>query len=107
MSEKLKDMAFAPTRERPSIGGGIIEINHKACSGCGLCNLICPASILQMKGKGKGRKVVFREGIDSCMSCGCCEAICEQNAITLAFGYDHGGEWVAMDKGELSKPRIF
>ena len=105
--EKFGELDFAPKEERTEFGNAKVEIDQELCDGCILCNVICPAGLLEVVGKKQDRKTRVREGQDNCLGCACCEAICLTNAIRLVQPYDLGGPWKQLDRGELSKPRQF
>ena len=110
-------MAFLSWKERLTIPdytdpkrvrSGRVTIERDRCDGCGLCVLICPGGCLYMEGEGKGRKAHMSDApVPDCMSCNDCAAICEADAITADYGYDFGGYFKAIHRGELAPPRNF
>ena len=108
MSELLyEEMDFAPTEERTNFGPGAVEIDAELCDGCILCSVICPAAMIEIKGKKQDKKATLREDQDNCMACACCEAICQKEAIYVVRSYDFGGKWKQLDRGGLCIPRRF
>lgn len=88
-------------------GAGRVEIDEATCKGCTMCAYVCPTERLMMVGHGKARKSRLREDREQCMACGACQAICDSGAIVVVQGYDYGGKWKQLDRGEASVPRIF
>lgn len=101
------ELDLAPQRERTEFGPSQIKVDEALCDGCTLCSVICAAGLLEVIGKGQEKKARKRDGQDNCMGCGCCEAICQLHAIRVVQGYDYGGRWKQLDRGELSLPRLF
>lgn len=59
----------------------ISEVNARKCTGCGMCEKLCPYSAIKLiEDKGK-----LRSSIDEalCAGCGVCTATCPSGAITL------------------------
>lgn len=62
----------------------ISEIVTDKCSGCGICEPLCPYSAISMRDvDGKPRAVIE---MSSCKGCGVCTSACPSNAIVL-HGY--------------------
>jgi nitroreductase/NAD-dependent dihydropyrimidine dehydrogenase PreA subunit len=55
-----------------------IEINRDLCSGCGLCEEVCPTGTISLT---EGKATASGE---QCISCGHCAAVCPQEAICVA-----------------------
>jgi len=100
------EMDFAP-RQRTDFGPGTINIDGELCDGCILCSVICPAAMIEVTGSKRDKQASLKQDQDNCMACGCCEAICQRSAIQVTRGYDFGGQWKQVDRGELSLPRRF
>jgi nitroreductase/NAD-dependent dihydropyrimidine dehydrogenase PreA subunit len=55
-----------------------IEINRDLCSGCGLCEEVCPTDAISLT---EGKATASGE---QCLSCGHCAAVCPQEAIFVS-----------------------
>jgi NAD-dependent dihydropyrimidine dehydrogenase PreA subunit len=58
-----------------------LKLNTSLCTGCGLCNIVCPHAVFEMNDR-KARIV----DIDDCMECGACALNCQFGAITVKSG---------------------
>jgi ferredoxin len=58
-----------------------LQLNVKKCSGCGMCIVVCPHTVLSMS----SRKVQI-ENKDACMECGACAMNCPTEALTVQSG---------------------
>jgi nitroreductase/NAD-dependent dihydropyrimidine dehydrogenase PreA subunit len=58
------------------------KIDLTVCSRCGLCEQVCPLSIIRMRGEPPHPAVVSKRDA-FCTSCGHCEAVCPVNAIEI------------------------
>ena len=58
-----------------------LDYNPDKCTGCGLCQQVCPHRVFQMKGKK-----AFIVNRDKCMECGACALNCEEEAIQVTKG---------------------
>lgn len=58
-----------------------LNINIRKCVGCGLCSIVCPHQILEIKDKKV--RIVNKS---KCMECGACEANCPTDAIKVNSG---------------------
>ena len=63
-----------------------IQINRKACIGCGQCADICPGTLIRMQ-EHKAHMRYPKE----CWGCVSCVKICPAQAISLYLGADIGG----------------
>ncbi|PHR27039.1 MAG: nitroreductase [Desulfotalea sp.] len=54
-----------------------VNIDNRACSGCGLCVEVCPYRALTV------RDGVATYILESCFSCGHCQSVCPEGAIAL------------------------
>lgn len=66
--------------------GSIVTINTDRCTGCGICENICPYGIFNMGIKGQTPSV-NRERTAACCRCGHCGAVCPEDAILLSYPY--------------------
>ena len=60
---------------------GKIEINHKTCTGCGLCVKVCKDFSLEIK---NGKVQPSLNSVFGCIACGHCMAICPSNSISIS-----------------------
>lgn len=104
-----KERLTIPTYDNPATcRTGTVVIDEEKCNGCGMCVLICPAACIYIAGEGKNKKVrLVNEDFPECFSCNDCAAICKRGAITAKHGYDFGGRFKAIRRGELCPPRNF
>lgn len=58
-----------------------LSYNEPDCIGCGMCGIVCPHGVFEMK--EKKARVADRDG---CMECGACALNCPANAIDLTPG---------------------
>ena len=58
-----------------------LELDVDKCVGCGLCEIVCPHAVFEIKGGKAG--VVDR---DACMECGACARNCPAEAIKVESG---------------------
>jgi formate hydrogenlyase subunit 6/NADH:ubiquinone oxidoreductase subunit I len=74
---------------------GKLDIDPVKCTGCSICEIVCPAQVITMVPVGK-RKVGDRE-VDikrpsfelwSCISCGQCVDDCKFGALTLTHEFE-------------------
>jgi len=61
--------------------------DDNACSGCGLCDSICPADAIYLKSDGD-RKIPYLKYPDECWHCGSCRQDCPEGAISIQFPPD-------------------
>lgn len=105
----LKERMTIPTYDDPErCTSGRVAIDHDRCNGCGNCALICPGACLYVAGVGRDRKAyMLDKPVPDCMSCNDCMAMCKRGAIRASTGYDFGGFYKALHRGELAPPRNF
>jgi len=60
--------------------GVSIELDMDRCTGCGICENLCPASIYKVEA-GKSR--IKEEKISYCFVCRACEVSCPTQAIAV------------------------
>jgi ferredoxin len=58
-----------------------LELDHEKCIGCGMCEIVCPHGVLQVK--GRKAEIVNR---DACIECGACAGNCPVKALTVKAG---------------------
>jgi len=83
---------------------GKLDIDPVKCTGCGVCEAVCPATVITMIPVGK-RKVAGREienkrpvfDLYTCISCGQCVDDCRFGALWLT----HEFELATTDKNSL------
>ncbi len=83
---------------------GKLDIDPVKCTGCGVCEAVCPAAVIEMIHMGK-RKVGTREietkrpifNLYTCISCGQCVDDCRFGALMLT----HEFELATVDKNSL------
>lgn len=74
---------------------GKLDIDPVKCTGCGICSIVCPATVITMVDLGK-RKVGDREipvkrplfDLYSCISCGQCVEDCRFGALRLSKQFE-------------------
>jgi NAD-dependent dihydropyrimidine dehydrogenase PreA subunit len=71
-----------------------LELSTDKCIGCGMCVVVCPHRVFQMKDKKAA--IVDR---DACMECGACALNCSVEAIYVDSGV---GCAAAIIKGALT-----
>ncbi|MBA7681234.1 MAG: 4Fe-4S dicluster domain-containing protein [Desulfobacteraceae bacterium] len=59
----------------------------KKCTGCGLCDSICPADAIYMK-EFEDTSVPYLKYPDECWHCGSCRQDCPEGAIEIQFPPD-------------------
>jgi len=98
-----KDYPFGPP-ELAERFRGKLDIDPVKCTGCGICEAVCPAQVVAMISVGK-RKVGTREietkrptfDLYTCISCGQCVDDCRFGALRLT----HEFELATADKNTL------
>jgi heterodisulfide reductase subunit A len=63
----------------------VSEVNEKQCTGCGLCESVCPYQAIEIVTKRTlvGEKQVAQVNKTLCKGCGACTASCRSNSIDL------------------------
>ncbi len=74
---------------------GKLDIDPVKCTGCSVCEIVCPAGVITMVPVGK--KVIGSREVDvkkpsfdlySCISCGQCVDDCKFGALTLTHDFE-------------------
>lgn len=60
---------------------GLVIIDKKKCDKDGICTTVCPAGLIQLKGK-EGYPAIIPGGEPACVSCGHCVAVCPHGALS-------------------------
>jgi len=58
-----------------------LELDGDRCTGCGMCLLVCPHTVL-----GMNNRHVQIENRDACMECGACAMNCPTDALSVEAG---------------------
>ena len=53
------------------------EVMDKLCSGCRICNSVCPYSAIEYDAEKKKSKIIS----EICKACGCCAVACPSGVI--------------------------
>ena len=62
-------------------GVSTLELVDKSCTGCGMCEMVCPHGVLFVQ--DHKAKIIDHDG---CMECGACVTNCPTNAIKVTPG---------------------
>jgi len=62
-------------------GVATLKLDRDACTGCGLCAVVCPHRVFAVESK----KALILDR-DLCMECGACEMNCPSGALTVDRG---------------------
>ncbi len=57
-----------------------LALDIEKCTGCGMCAVVCPHEVFEVKGKAR---ILDR---DACMECGACALNCQAGAISVDSG---------------------
>ena len=88
----LGKMVFRVEGEDP---GDFISYDESKCNGCGMCEMVCSASLWSMP---QGKKARLSQKYKSlCLECAACYAVCETDAIN--FRYPAGGAGIIIKHG--------
>jgi formate hydrogenlyase subunit 6/NADH:ubiquinone oxidoreductase subunit I len=73
-----------------------LKWDSKACTGCGLCSMDCPANAIQVTViDRKEKRFVFSYHTDQCLFCGQCVESCRQGSLSML---NDQWELAALDK---------
>ncbi|MDD5590705.1 MAG: 4Fe-4S binding protein, partial [Dehalococcoidales bacterium] len=67
------------TKEKIEAGGTISTVDKNKCTGCGVCQLVCPFSAIEIDNKEK--IAVVNEAV--CKGCGACASSCRSGALDI------------------------
>lgn len=88
IDESIAQAKGAASRASIPLAKGEVEVepitssvDTDKCTGCGLCESICPYKAIQVEKTESGRQAKVIAA--SCKGCGCCGASCPQKAITM------------------------
>lgn len=89
-----KEYPFGPAKVAERFRGKLV-VDPVKCTGCKICEIVCPASAVRMVVVGK-RKVGEREieiqrpvfDLYTCISCGQCVDDCKFGALKLSRGFE-------------------
>ena len=70
-------------KDRIEAGGSISIVDKRLCTGCGVCQAVCPFKAIEIDPKDK--VAVVNEAL--CKGCGVCASTCRSGALTLK-GFD-------------------
>ncbi|MFB6153762.1 MAG: ferredoxin family protein [Halodesulfurarchaeum sp.] len=59
-----------------------ISVDETLCTGCGICEQVCPTDVFEMDGRG-GSKLPDPVRVDDCIECGTCELSCPDFALAV------------------------
>ena len=57
------------------------------CTGCGLCDSLCPADAIYLQGEGDN-DIPYLKYPEECWHCGSCRQDCPEGAIAIRFPPD-------------------
>ena len=70
-------------------GVSTLKLDEDACTGCGLCAVVCPHGVMALEnngdGGGNGKKAKIVD-LDGCMECGACANNCPTDAVQVTPG---------------------
>ncbi len=71
--------------EAPMQLRGQLQWDPKACTGCGMCSMDCPARAIQVTVLDKkAKRFVFTYHLDRCAFCGQCLQSCKQGSLSMS-----------------------
>lgn len=65
---------------------GKIEYEADPCTGCGLCERVCPADAIETENDGE--RFVWRYDVSRCLYCGQCTEACPPDAIVSGHEFE-------------------
>jgi len=80
-------------------GVATLRLDTGACTGCGICGIVCPHGVFRVEG---GKAVIANR--DACMECGACVLNCPASALSVDAGAGCvGALLVGMVKGKRAE----
>lgn len=90
-----KKVTLEYPEKRPNLGEhfrGKHILDRTKCTGCGMCQTVCPAGAIQItKDKGEDGKLFVKDytvDLKKCIFCGNCQYYCPQKAISLSDEFE-------------------
>ena len=103
LGEMFKTAVSPPVTEQYPFGPAVVserfrgrlDVDPVKCTGCGVCEIVCPASVITMVPTGK-RRIGEREievkkpifDLYTCISCGQCVEDCRFDALVLTKTFE-------------------
>ena len=103
LGEMFRTAVSRPVTEKYPFGPAVVserfrgrlDVDPVKCTGCGVCEIVCPASVITMVPTGK-RKIGQREietkrpifDLYTCISCGQCVDDCRFDALWLTKTFE-------------------
>ncbi|MFB6267241.1 MAG: ferredoxin family protein [Halodesulfurarchaeum sp.] len=60
-----------------------ISVDKTLCTGCGICEYVCPTDVFEMEGLGRSH-LPDPVRVEDCIDCGTCELSCPDFALEVA-----------------------
>ena len=79
-----------------------IAIDTEACTGCEICDDVCPIDVIRMTDIG-GKRVAYMKYPEECFHCQACIIDCPEDCIGFDFKTMYV-DWAAVDMGRTAAP---